>query len=305
MIKKSLIVLALLWVSFLGIMIFREKIVELLGGSTKPKEIVKQEIPQVVTPQPVKVEPKTLEVIPFEPLPDKPTAPPPMLVKEVKKEVIPVEKTTNQETQSEKVEKIPEPTFGLICTKYERIPSRFRLASWEGVKKVELEDLSKRDPSSKKHPRYWLRVRVPYKEFVHPSSKESFFRPTNMHDRNKRLIVQSFEVKREALSYSALKKPIGYLILRDFKMGGSPFQLTSEMDSPMTSSYYLHFEQIMGPKKFFHDLTGKRNGHKFGGWGIEYQVTNQNFAQNKITVLRKDLKTLKLAKKDLSGPTSL
>ncbi len=81
-------------------MIFREKIVEFLGGSTKPKEIVKQEIPQVVPPQPVKVEPKTLEVIPFEPLPDKPTAPPPMLVREVKKEVIPVEKATNQETQS-------------------------------------------------------------------------------------------------------------------------------------------------------------------------------------------------------------
>ena len=69
-----------------------------------------------------------------------------MLVREVKKEVIPVEKATNQETQIEKVEKIPEPTFGLICTKYERIPSRFRLASWEGVKKVELEDLSKIDP---------------------------------------------------------------------------------------------------------------------------------------------------------------
>ena len=88
-------------------MIFREKIVEFLGGSTKPKEIVKQEIPQVVTPQPVKVEPKTPEVIPFEPLPDKPTAPPPMLVGEVKKEVIPVEKATTQETHSEKEEKIP------------------------------------------------------------------------------------------------------------------------------------------------------------------------------------------------------
>ena len=85
MIKKSLIVLALLWVAFLGIMIFREKIVELLGGSTKPKEIVEQEIPQVVTPQPVKVEPKTLEAIPYEPLPDKPAAPPPVLEKEKKK----------------------------------------------------------------------------------------------------------------------------------------------------------------------------------------------------------------------------
>jgi len=305
LIKKSFIVLALLWVAFLGIMIFRDKIVEFLGGSTKPEEIVKQEIPQVPPPQPVKVEPKTLEFIPFKPLPDKPTAIPPMLVKEEEKEVTPVEKPTNQETQNEKVENKSVPTFGLICTKYERIPSRFRLASWEGAKKVELEDLSKIDPVTKKHPRYWLRLRIPYKELIHVSSKESFFRPTNMQDPNKRLLVQSFEVKKEALSYSTLKKPIGYLILRDFKMGGPPFQLTSEMKSPMTSSYYLHFEQVMGPKKFFHDLTGKRNGHKFGGWGIEYQVTNQNFAKNKITVLRKDLKTLKLAKKDLSGPTSL
>ena len=47
------------------------------------------------------MEPKTLEAIPFEPLPDKPAAPPPVLEKEEKKEVALVQKPTNQETQSE------------------------------------------------------------------------------------------------------------------------------------------------------------------------------------------------------------
>ena len=112
-----------------------------------------------------------------------------------------------------------------------------------------------------------------------------------MNDPNKRIIAHSFEIKKKALDYSSRMNSIGYLILHDFKIGGPPYQLTSEMETPLTSSYYLHFEQNMGPQKFFHDLTGKKNGYAFGGWGLEYKVIKQNFAQNKITVLRKDLKT--------------
>ena len=310
MIKKIFITIAIIWFFFLAVLVFREQIIEFLGEPMEVEKTVQNTAPPVVETIPVPV-PKTeivketkTESIPFAPLPSVPKASPVMVeeTKQVKQEVVKQEASKpNQVNESKK----PENSFGLICTKFEKVPSRFRLVGWEGRKKVELEDLSKVDSSTKKHPRIWLRVRVPYKEFMHPTSKESFFRPTTLQDPNKRIIVQSFEVKEEKMSYTGRVNPIGYSILRDFKLGGPPYQITSEMEQPLTTSYYLHFEQNMGPQKFFHDLTGKPFGYKFGGWGLEYKITKQNFAQNKITVLRKEIKTGKLLAKELQGPSSI
>ena len=241
-------------------------------------------------------------VIPFTPLPDQMTVPdkedakPVEMGKTDEEKEVPSAETKKSDLQN---------SFGLICTKFEKIPSRFRLSSWEGTKKVEIEDLSRIDSSTKKHPKFWLKVRVPYKELIHPSSGDSFFKPTSMGDPNKRILVQSFEVRQEALSFTSRTNPIGYLILKDFKIGGPSYQITSEMDAPLSSSYYIHFEQVLGAQKFFHDLTGKRNGHPFGGWGYEYKITRQDFSQNKIKVMRKDLDKGSYMSKELDGPTSL
>ena len=307
MIKKIFIFIAFLWFVFLGVLVFRDQIVDFLGQPKEEQKTV-QHIPPTVVPPPT-IENKPIEepkpdVIPFRPLPD---APVPIAKKEV------VQKTEDIEEKKQEVV-VPAPNlgtensediFGLICTKFERIPSRFRLISWEGQKKVELEDLSKFNSKTKSYPRFWLRLRLPYKEFINPSTQESFFRPTNLKDPNKRLIVQSLEIKKEALNYSSRSNSIGYVIMRDFKIGGPPYQITSEMEKPLTTAYTIQFEQSIGPQKFFHDLTGKPNGHPFGGWGFEYKITKQNFAQNKIKVLRKDQKTGRLSSKELEGPSSL
>jgi len=240
------------------------------------------------------------EVIPFTPLPDK------MKIAEKEQPLEMVETVPERETPSAESKKTDlGNSFGLICTKFEKIPSRFRLSSWEGTKNVEIEDLSRIDSSTKNHPKFWLKVRVPYKELIHPSSGDSFFKPTSMSDPNKRILVQSFEVRNEALSFTSRTNPIGYLILKDFKIGGPPYQITSQMDAPLSSSYYIHFEQVLGAQKFFHDLTGKRNGHPFGGWGYEYKITRQDFSQNKIKVMRKDLEKGSYVSKELDGPSPL
>jgi len=304
LIKKTFIIVGLLWVAFLGYLIFEKPIEHLSEGPNVVEPVVQspEPVPQVPISEkspPVVSQP---EEIPFTPLPDEPLV--------MQKETIQAEHTKEVD-----LEKKPEPifpkktgnedTFGLICTKFEKVPSRFRLSSWEGRKKVEIEDLSRVNQSTKDHPKFWLKVRVPYKEFIHPASGDSFFKPTSMSDPNKRILVQSFEVRNEALSFTSRKNPIGYLILKDFKVGGPAYQLTSEMEKPLTSSYYIHFEQIFGPQKFFHDLTGKRNGHPFGGWGFEYKITKQDFSKNKITVLRKDLKKGNYQSKVLDGPVPL
>lgn len=283
---------------------------DFLGQPKTEQKEVQDEVTTIVSspppqiPAPSKMEPDQPETIPFAPLPDPPPSlPPKELTTKPSNQPVPVVEEVSSPVDT-KTQGLGD-SFGLICTKFEKVPSRFRLVSWDSAKKVELEDLSKISPSTKKHPKFWIRVRVPYKELIHPTSRESFFRPTTLNDPNKRLIAHSFEIKSEAFDYSSRLNPVGYLILRDFKIGGPPYQMTSKMEEPLTSSYYLHFEQNMGPQKFFHDLTGKRNGHTFGGWGFQYRITKQNFSQNKITVLRKELNTGKLMEKELSGPTSL
>ena len=304
MIKKTFIFIALLWVSFLGYIVFQKPVDELLEEPVLSEPVIQASEP-VAQDLPVKKiakESNQSEVIPFTPLPDK-------ISVQVKEDVKPVEmgKTEEEKEAPSAVSEKPDlgNSFGLICTKFEKIPSRFRLSSWEGTKNVEIEDLSRIDSSTKKYPKFWLKVRVPYKELIHPSSGDSFFKPTSMSDPNKRILVQSFEVRKEALSFTSRTNPIGYLILKDFKIGGPSYQITSEMDAPLSSSYYIHFEQVLGAQKFFHDLTGKRNGHPFGGWGYEYKITRQDFSQNKIKVMRRDLEKGSYLSKELDGPTSL
>ena len=96
---------------------------------------------KVAVPEPVKLKPVTEEEeVPFEPLPQMELS---------KRMRSPVEEQTAQN-------KLPDPKkmvvadynkdpFGLVCTKFSRLPSRFRLASWEGTKKVFLEDLENFD----------------------------------------------------------------------------------------------------------------------------------------------------------------
>jgi hypothetical protein len=304
LIKKTFIFIALLWVGFLGYIVLKKPVDEVLEEPVLSEPVIQSAEPVAQDPPVKKIAEKSAEseVIPFTPLPVQMTVP-------EKKDAKPVEmgKTDEEkEVLSAETKKSDlENSFGLICTKFEKIPSRFRLSSWEGTKNIEIEDLSRIDSSTKKYPKFWLKVRVPYKELIHPSSGDSFFKPTSMGDANKRILVQSFEVRQEALSFTSRTNPIGYLILKDFKIGGPSYQITSEMDAPLSSSYYIHFEQVLGAQKFFHDLTGKRNGHPFGGWGYEYKITRQDFSQNKIKVMRKDLENGSYMSKELDGPTSL
>jgi len=302
MIKKTFILIALIWIGFLGYLVFEKPGDELLEGPASKDPVVQSSEPVAQDPVAPKIPEKSAEpeVIPFTPLPDK------MKIAEKEQPLEMVETVPERETPSAESKKTDlGNSFGLICTKFEKIPSRFRLSSWEGTKNVEIEDLSRVDSSTKNHPKFWLKVRVPYKELIHPSSGDSFFKPTSMSDPNKRILVQSFEVRNEALSFTSRTNPIGYLILKDFKIGGPPYQITSQMDAPLSSSYYIHFEQVLGAQKFFHDLTGKRNGHPFGGWGYEYKITRQDFSQNKIKVMRKDLEKGSYVSKELDGPSPL
>ena len=302
MIKKTFILIALIWIGFLGYLVFEKPGDELLEEPASKDPVVQSSEPVAQDPVAPKIPEKSAEpeVIPFTPLPDE------MKITEKGQPLEMVETVPEKETPSAESKKSDlGNSFGLICTKFEKIPSRFRLSSWEGTKNVEIEDLSRIDSSTKNHPKFWLKVRVPYKELIHPSSGDSFFKPTSMSDPNKRILVQSFEVRNEALSFTSRTNPIGYLILKDFKIGGPSYQITSQMDAPLSSSYYIHFEQVLGAQKFFHDLTGKRNGHPFGGWGYEYKITRQDFSQNKIKVMRKDLEKGSYVSKELDGPSPL
>jgi hypothetical protein len=310
--KKFLLIVVLLWIGFLGLVIFRDKIEQFLADQS-PEESdsitqVREEAPSIAKgsveeKQPVTVLPKPMEEnsVPFDPLP-------PVEMKSGSKEV----EVDAKGEESVVKEKLPDPRemviadyekdpFGLVCTKFERIPSRFRLLSWEGAKKVVLEDLENYDYGSKTYPRYIFSIRQPYKEMRHAKTGKPRFVPCSASDPNKRIFLQSINIKHEALNFSATTKPLAYLVLRDFKYGGTPYQITNDMEKPLTSSYAIEVEQFNGPQKFLHNLTGKPRNHTFGGWGFEYKLIGQNYSESTLTFQRKELKNGKITRKNIIG----
>ena len=302
--KKFLLIVVLLWAGFLCFIIFKDKIRGFFSEGEKVtqaplQDVAKSEpvskIEKDIVPEPVKPKSMAEETeVPFQPLPQ-------MVLSKEDEE--PVEEQTAQN-------KLPDPKkmviadynkdpFGLVCTKFARLPSRFRLASWEGSKKVFLEDLENFDHFNNSYPQHAFTMNVPYKEMKHANTDKSIFKICKSSDPNKRLMLLSLNVKYEALAYSAGKKPIAFLVIKDYKLGGAPYQVTNEMDKPLTSSYALEFEQFNGPQKFFHDLTGKPLGYKFGGNGFEYQISKLNFPKKIVEVTRKDLKTRQVIRKEI------
>lgn len=296
MIKKILYFVCFVWIGFLVFLIIDKE-----DEQGEPKEAVVRAPVMVrdftpvekTEPMPAKTTPS--ESIPFTPLPVVTAHSEKEMEKEkvvdVNQSVKPVLAETSPVTKPK--------DFGLVCTLIEPIPSRFRLLKWQGSRYVWLEDIEKYNDSSDSYPTHKFRVRVPYKEMLNPNTNESVFLPTTMGQKNTRLFIQSLHVESKSLSYSGLSKPVGHLILRDFKIGGPSYQITNEQEAPMTNTYRLHFEQTLGPQKFFHDLTGKPTDHKFGLWGFEYQVLTLKANEGMVKVRRKNLKEFEYLEKEL------
>ena len=318
--KKILFFIAGIWVSFMVFLVFRDQIDQVLAGSTEePAPVVQSSepdraspqlsTPEVSVPKPVFVkEPMKLpdEEVPFAPLPEMDEEQ--VLDKEENVQVadsnkaassMPVSDENNTENQL--AVNLSNP-FGLIITKFERLPSRFRLVSWKGNDLVQLEDLKKFNPIQKTFSRYWLEVGVPYVEWMNPVNKTTVFKPLSDGGSKPSIQAVSFQTQVQVLSYSNTSKTIGYVILKDYKIGGAPYEITNEMKAPLTSSYAVHCQQHIGANKYFHDLSGKRRGYKFGGWGYEFKINHFNFPERKITVTKKDLKTNETTQKIITAP---
>ena len=320
--KKILFFIAGIWVSFMIFLVFRDKIDEFLGSPDgSSEEVVQKEEKPANAVKPAVIKPKEskaiateeveskLEEVPFAPLEDISNDEMSKAATEKVKdsasnlaEMLGTE--LNSTKQDELTVNLSNP-FGLIITKFERMPSRFRLVSWKGRREVKLEDLEQYDNVEKAFPSHWLKVGVPYVEWMHPVTKRSTFKPLEGQGSKPRIQAISFEIRQQALSYSSITKSIGYLILKDSIIGGAPYEITSEMTVPLTSSYRVHCQQYIGANTYFHNLSGKRKGYKFGGWGYEYCINHFNFPDREITVTRKELKTRKSIKKVLSAPALL
>jgi len=315
--KKVLFFIALLWISFMAFLIFRNQINKVVDASDKGTEkVVQKESVSDISSEVSSVKSSATrselsevgEINKKEPIalvteiPEEKEPPSVKMIKERIERSEPMnEQNASIQESSRSLDNLDSP-FGLIITKFERQPSRFRLVSWKGTKKVQIEDLEKYNAVEKTFPRHWIEVGIPYVEWLHPVSKLSTFKPYETGNSKPRIQAISFEIRRQVLSFSGTARDVGFLILKDTKLGGVPYEITNEMKAPLSSSYAIHCQQHIGANKYFHNLSGKRRGYKFGGWGYEYRINHFNFPDRKITVTRKDLKTRKLTQVILSAP---
>ena len=173
MIKKFFIFIGCIWVAFLFFLIFQgtldqpEETNDTTVSSPPPQKIPRPSILTTKITDSIKKKEKDPDPepnkIPLTPIVK--SAPPetsPVLPGTTAPQALTKEKSTDPAVVPIQKKRSAQP-FGLICTKFERMPSRFRLLSWEGSKRVLLEDLEAPAFSGQKRPQYWFELRRPYK----------------------------------------------------------------------------------------------------------------------------------------------
>ena len=133
------------------------------------------------------------------------------------------------------------------------------------------------------------------------SNKTTVFKPLSDGGSKPSIQAVSFQTQVQVLP-TPIHQNYWICNLKDYKIGGAPYEITNEMKAPLTSSYAVHCQQHIGANKYFHDLSGKRRGYKFGGWGYEFKINHFNFPERKITVTKKDLKTNETTQKIITAP---
>ena len=159
--------------------------------------------------------------------------------------------------EERKAEKPPE-VFGARLVKFDKVPYRFRIRSWIGETPY-LEDLLKEfPPGSGRYVRNRLKPRVPYKENTLYKPGAPTLIATNLDDADKLVMVEAFAVQDVRDPQAGGIRPVGRVLLKDFRLSGKAFEINSFMETTHAGQYQIAVESNL--KEYAgEDFTFKEN----------------------------------------------
>lgn len=206
-------------------------------------------------------------------------------------------KLTARLPEIEKPQELEEP-FGLELESAEKAPYFLRLASWVGSTPY-FED--KTSPISVNSPRFTrnrLDVGKTYKRDTDRKPGQPSLIECAESDPDCLVKVEHFVVQQHRNPQTGGLRMVGRSLVRDYLLGGEPFEINSVMENVFAGDYTFIFSfSLPSHDEQTVEITSKDEGKIFSFAGRNYEVVKIDLEMNQITLKKKDPRVLENTEK--------
>ena len=193
--------------------------------------------------------------------------------------IIPEESLVTQESEEK---------FGMELIRFSNEPYPYKLVSWIGEIPYFEDTQTRKSSVSRSFVRNRLEVGIPYKKNTQRVGGQPSLVPTSLEDNEKELMVEKFVVQQYKDEKSGGMKIIGRALVKDFKLGGKPFEINNQMKEVYAGNIKIEVRMTLDEidDKVF-TFTTSDTGISFDFGDRVYTVMEIDEASKKITVKKK------------------
>jgi hypothetical protein len=193
--------------------------------------------------------------------------------------IIPEESLVTQESEEK---------FGMELIRFSNEPYPYKLVSWIGEIPYFEDTQTRKSSVSRSFVRNRLEVGIPYKKNTQRVGGQPSLVPTSLEDNEKELMVEKFVVQQYKDEKSGGMKIIGRALVKDFKLGGKPFEINNQMKEVYAGNIKIEVRMTLDEidDKVF-TFTTSDKGISFDFGDRVYTVMEIDEASKKISVKKK------------------
>lgn len=201
-------------------------------------------------------------------------------------------KLTTRLPEKEKPQELQEP-FGLKLKSSTKASYFLKLSSWVGNVPYFEDKNAKLSENSSKFTRNRIEVGKFYKRDKNRKPGQPSLIECNESDPDLLLKVEHFVVQQHKNAKTGGLRLIGRSLVRDYVLGGDPFEINSVMNDVFAGDYTFLFEfNLPGHDAQNIEISSKDEGRVLSLAGRTYEIVNIDLESNQITLIKKDPRIL-------------
>jgi len=178
--------------------------------------------------------------------------------------------------------------FGLELIEVTKAEYPFRLKSWVGQTPY-FEDTSTIEEGNGKTIRNRIEVGKPYKRIINRKPGQPSLEVCDENDPDKMFMVQFFTVQQYRNPETGGLKPVGRAMIKDYRIGGNPFEVNSLMEKVYAGSLKIRFKASLPnlpSEEFIYDSSNDVEVFNYGG--RKFIVSNIELENKTLKVTKQD-----------------
>ena len=201
-------------------------------------------------------------------------------------------KLTARLPEKEKPQELKEP-FGLKLVSAKKAPYFLKLSSWVGDAPYFEDKNAPLSENSTKFTRNRLEVGKFYKRDYNRKPGQPSLIECNESDPDCLIQIEHFVVQQHKNAKTGGLRLVGRSLIRDYDLGGEPFEINSIMAEVFAGDYTFAFEFNLPDQETKNiNLSSKDEGKIFSLAGRTYEVTEIDLKSNYLTIVKKDPRVL-------------